>query len=72
MLLVVEQFLNGLQFGLLLFLPFDGLASLYVVSALFGFFQGGLVPSYAIIVREYFPPTHTPKRHGASTNWSRP
>jgi len=42
--------------ALLLFLPFDGLVSLYVVSALFGLFQGGLVPSYAIIVREYFPP----------------
>ncbi len=42
--------------ALLLFLPFDGLASLYVISALFGLFQGGIVPSYAIIVREYFPP----------------
>ncbi|HZQ59916.1 MAG TPA: MFS transporter [Casimicrobiaceae bacterium] len=40
--------------ALLLFLPFDGLVSLYVVSALFGLFQGGIVPSYAIIVREYF------------------
>ncbi len=39
---------------LLLFLPFDGLASLYVISALFGIAQGGLVPSYAIIVREHF------------------
>ncbi|MGH8704110.1 MAG: MFS transporter [Burkholderiales bacterium] len=48
---------SGLQgVALLLFLPFDGLASLYVVSALFGLFQGGIVPSYAIIVREYFPP----------------
>lgn len=41
--------------ALVLFLPFDSLASLYVVSALFGLFQGGIVPSYAIIVREYFP-----------------
>ncbi len=40
--------------ALLLFLPFDGLASLFVISALFGLFQGGIVPSYAIIVREYF------------------
>jgi MFS family permease len=40
---------------LLLFLPFDGMVSLYVISALFGLFQGGIVPSYAIIVREYFP-----------------
>jgi len=42
--------------ALVLFLPADGLMSLYVVSALFGLFQGGIVPSYAIIVREYFSP----------------
>jgi len=49
---------SGLQgVALLLFLPFDGLVSLYVVSAMFGLFQGGIVPSYAIIVREYFPPS---------------
>jgi len=41
--------------ALLLFLPFDSLVSLFVVSALFGLFQGGIVPSYAIIVREHFP-----------------
>ena len=41
--------------ALLLFLPFDGLTSLFVISALFGLFQGGIVPSYAIIIREYFP-----------------
>ncbi|MEQ9638885.1 MAG: MFS transporter [Alphaproteobacteria bacterium] len=41
--------------ALLLYLPFDGLASLYIVSALFGLSQGGIVPSYAMIVREYFP-----------------
>jgi MFS family permease len=41
--------------ALALFLPFDGLVSLYVVSAVFGLFQGGIVPSYAIIVRESFP-----------------
>ncbi len=49
---------SGLQgVALLLFLPFDSLVSLYVVSAMFGLFQGGIVPSYAIIVREYFPPS---------------
>jgi MFS family permease len=42
--------------ALFLYLPFDGLVSLYVVSALFGLSQGGIVPSYALIVREYFPP----------------
>jgi MFS family permease len=41
--------------ALLLYLFFDGLFSLYVISALFGLFQGGIVPSYAIIVREFFP-----------------
>ncbi len=45
--------------ALFMFLPFEGLVSLYVISALFGLFQGGLVPSYAIIVREYFPPRVT-------------
>ncbi len=57
---------SGLQgVALLLFLPFDSLASLYVVSALFGLFQGGIVPSYAIIVREYFPPREAGARVGA-------
>src|SRR5206468_8178737 len=50
--------------ALALFLPFDGLASLYVVSALFGLFQGGLVPSYAIIVREHFAPREAGARLG--------
>ena len=42
--------------ALALYIFFDGLAPLYVISALFGLFQGGIVPMYAIIVREYFPP----------------
>ena len=50
--------------ALLLFLPFDSLASLYVVAALFGLFQGGIVPSYAIIVREYFPPSQAGAKVG--------
>jgi predicted MFS family arabinose efflux permease len=41
--------------ALLFYLPFDGLTSLYLVSVLFGLSQGGIVPSYALIVREYFP-----------------
>jgi MFS family permease len=41
--------------ALLVYLPFDGLASLYLVSALFGLSQGGIVPSYALIVRDLFP-----------------
>jgi MFS family permease len=47
---------SALQFmALLLYIPFDGLASLYLVSALFGLAQGGIVPSYALIVRDFFP-----------------
>jgi MFS family permease len=60
--LVLGSILQGV--ALLLFLPFDGLASLYVISALFGLFQGGIVPSYAIIVREHFPPAQAGARVG--------
>ncbi|HWH82432.1 MAG TPA: MFS transporter [Burkholderiaceae bacterium] len=60
--LLLGSVLQGV--ALLLFLPFDGLVSLYVVSALFGLFQGGLVPSYAIIVREHFPPAEAGARVG--------
>ena len=41
--------------ALLLYLPFDSLVSLYVIAGLFGLSQGGIVPSYALIVRQYFP-----------------
>ena len=51
--------------ALLLFLPFQGLASLYTISILFGLFQGGIVPSYTIIVREHFPARETGARVGA-------
>lgn len=50
--------------ALLLFLPFDGLVPLYVVSGLFGLFQGGIVPSYALVVREYFSPAEAGARIG--------
>jgi MFS family permease len=50
--------------ALLLFLPFDSLASLFVIAALFGLFQGGIVPSYAIIVREHFPASEAGVRVG--------
>ena len=56
------QELQGL--ALFLYLWFDGLTSLYVISALFGLFQGGIVPSYALIVREYFPPSEAGARVG--------
>jgi MFS family permease len=51
--LIIGSFLQCL--ALLFYIPFDGLASLYVVSALFGLAQGGIVPSYALIVRDHFP-----------------
>jgi MFS family permease len=60
--LLLGSFLQGV--ALLLFLPFDGLASLYVISALFGLFQGGIVPSYAIIIRESFAPQEAGARVG--------
>ena len=59
--LLLGSVLQGI--ALLMFLPFDGLVPLYVVSAMFGLFQGGIVPSYAIIVREHFPAANV----GAST-----
>ncbi len=49
---------------LLLYIPFDGLISLYIVSALFGLSQGGIVPSYAMIIREYLPPHEAGTRVG--------
>ena len=60
--LLLGSVLQGI--ALFLFLPFDGLASLYVVSALFGLFQGGIVPAYAIIIREHFPPREAGVRTG--------
>jgi MFS family permease len=50
--------------ALILFLPFKDLASLYILSALFGLFQGGIVPAYAVIVREFFPAQEAGMRVG--------
>jgi MFS family permease len=60
--LLLGSILQGI--ALLLFLPFKGLVSLYVVSGLFGLFQGGIVPSYALIVREHFSPAQAGARVG--------
>ena len=57
--LLLGSVLQGV--ALLMFLASNGVTSLYVVSILFGLFQGGIVPSYALIVREHF----TPKDAGA-------
>jgi MFS family permease len=51
-------------FALLFYLFFDGLSSLYLISAMFGLFQGGIVPSYAIIVREAMPASQAATRVG--------
>jgi MFS family permease len=54
----------GQGLALLLYIPFDGLASLYVVSAVFGLAQGGIVPCYALIVRETMPAAEAGRRVG--------
>ena len=60
--LLLGSILQGV--ALLLFLPFTGLVSLYVVAGLFGLFQGGIVPAYALIVREHFSPREAGARVG--------
>ena len=55
----------GFGVALLLFLPFNGLVSQYIISALFGLFEGGIVPACAVIVREYFPAKEAGSRLGA-------
>ena len=50
--------------ALVMYLPFDGMASLYVVSLIFGLSQGGIVPGYAVIIREYLPPREAGERVG--------
>ncbi|WP_036554741.1 MFS transporter [Nisaea denitrificans] len=60
--LIVSSVMQGLS--LLLFLPFTGLISLYAVSALFGLAQGGIVPTYALVVRRFFPAAEAGTRVG--------
>ena len=60
--LVLGSTMQGL--ALTLFLFFDSLTSLYLISALFGLFQGGIVPNYAVIVRDYFPAEEAGRRVG--------
>jgi MFS family permease len=60
--LLLGSILQGV--ALLMFVPYGGLTTLYVVSALFGLFQGGIVPAYALVVREYFTPTEAGARVG--------
>jgi MFS family permease len=60
--LLLGSILQGV--ALLLFVPDGGLMTLYAVSALFGLFQGGIVPAYALVVREYFTPREAGARVG--------
>ena len=60
--LMLGSVLQGLS--LLLYVEFDGLTSLYVISALFGLVQGGIVPSYAVVVRECFAAREAGARFG--------
>ncbi|WP_112322131.1 MFS transporter [Oceanibium sediminis] len=60
--LLIGSALQGL--ALFFYLPFDGMMSLYVVSTIFGLAQGGIVPSYALIVREYMPAREAGARVG--------
>ncbi|HYF41749.1 MAG TPA: MFS transporter [Ramlibacter sp.] len=60
--LMLGSVLQGV--ALLMFLPFQGLVSLYLVSGLFGLFQGGIVPAYALMVREHFSPREAGSRVG--------
>ena len=60
--LLLSSALQGV--ALLLFLTSDALTPLYIFSILFGLFQGGIVPCYAIVVREYFSPGEAATRVG--------
>ena len=60
--LMLGSILQGV--ALLMFLFANGVESLYVVAAMFGLFQGGIVPAYALIVREYFTPREAGARVG--------
>ncbi|AEC19746.1 major facilitator transporter [Pusillimonas sp. T7-7] len=60
--LLLGSVLQGI--ALLMFLPSKGLVSLYLISGMFGLFQGGIVPAYALIVREYFSPAEAGARVG--------
>ena len=50
--------------SLIFFIPFDGMISLFIVSAIFGLSQGGIVPSYALVVRHFLPAQEAGQRIG--------
>ena len=66
MTLFIGSTLQGV--ALVIYLVSNSLTSLYLTSALFGLFQGGIVPSYAIIVREYYPAREAATRVGLAVS----
>ncbi|MET0605630.1 MAG: MFS transporter [Beijerinckiaceae bacterium] len=60
--LLISSIMQGMALALYLF--FNGLTSLFVISAIFGLFQGGIVPMYALIIREYLPAREAGARIG--------
>jgi MFS family permease len=60
--LLIGSIMQGV--ALVLYLFFNGLASLYIISGIFGLFQGGIVPMYAVICREFLPPREAGARIG--------
>lgn len=60
--LLIGSLMQGV--ALALYLYFDGLTSLFVVSGIFGLFQGGIVPMYAVIIRELLPPSEAGAKIG--------
>ena len=64
----LHTILIGASFQVLALTAFawiDDMAALYVVSALFGLGFGGIVPAYALAVRELFPEREAGWRNGA-------
>lgn len=66
MTLLIGSVMQGV--ALLLYLFFNGLTSLYVVSGIFGLFQGGIVPMYAVICREFLPPREAGAKIGIAVS----
>lgn len=62
--LLRSQALDGQSASLLAYFGANGLTSLYVVTAMFGLVQGGIVPTYALILRECYPPSEAGSRVG--------
>ena len=60
--LLIGSVMQGV--ALLFYLFFDSMASLYMISAMFGLFQGGIVPGYAMIIREAMPASEAATRVG--------